>query len=74
MAEESGNNVSMAASITRGVLFGLPLAIGLLTILFWLQGDFDFLRALGAAALPGTLLGVFGGGFAGVAYAMAKEH
>ncbi|HEX6947334.1 MAG TPA: hypothetical protein VF246_08290 [Acidimicrobiia bacterium] len=65
---------SMGHNVTRGILFGIPVGLVLMTILFWAQGDMDLLGALGAALLPGTLFGVFGGGFAGVAISMSKEH
>jgi hypothetical protein len=72
--QESGQDNNMGASITRGILMGLPLGMIVMFLAFWLATDLDFLDSVGAALLPGISFGVFAGGFAGMAIAMAKEH
>ena len=64
----------MGASVTRGILLGIPAGTVLMTLLFWAMSDLGFMGALGAALLPGISFGVFAGGFAGMAMAMSKEH
>lgn len=72
--QESGQDNNMGASITRGILMGLPLGMIVMFLAFWLATDLDFLDSVGAALLPGISFGVFAGGFAGMAIAMSKEH
>lgn len=68
--QEAGFESRMGHAVTKGILIGLPLAYAVITLALFFFTD----RSLGAAAataiLPGVLLGVFGGGFAGVAATM----
>ena len=71
-ATENGQTPAarMGKAIKRGVLIGLPVGIVGLTLAVWLIADVDLAVAFATAILPGVLLGVFGGGFAGMAVAM----
>ncbi len=71
---DSTQDSNMGASITRGILAGIPAGMILMTLTFWLTSDLDLINAVGAALLPGISFGVFAGGFAGMAIAMSKEH
>lgn len=62
----------MGRAIVRGVIIGLPTAIVVLTIGVWLITDNGLGTSFATAILPGVLLGVFGGGFAGMASTMAE--
>ena len=74
MAETPSEDSRMGASVTKGILIGVPAGTVLMTVVFWLLSDLDLLGAIGAALLPGVSFGVFAGGFAGMAMAMSKEH
>lgn len=73
-AQDTGQDSNMGATITKGILFGVPVGMIVMILTFWLSTDLDFLNSVGAALLPGISFGVFAGGFAGMAIAMAKEH
>ena len=60
-------SVRAGNAITRGILIGLPAVILALTLGVWLITDLDLVDSFVTAILPGVLLGVFGGGFAGMA-------
>lgn len=60
----------MGHAIMRGMMIGVPVVLVLLTIGIWLMTDNDLGDSLATALLPGTLLGTFGGGFAGMATTM----
>ncbi len=60
----------MGKAITRGVLIGLPSVVIILTLGVFLITDKDIFDSFATAILPGILLGVFGGGFAGMAMTM----
>ena len=60
----------MGKAIARGVVFGVPACLALITIGVWLITDLDIADSFAAAALPGVLLGGFAGGFAGMAMTM----
>jgi hypothetical protein len=62
----------MGAAIMKGVLIGLPTVIAGLTVAVWLITDLDMVDSFVTAILPGVLLGVFGGGFAGMATTMQE--
>jgi len=60
----------MGRAIMRGIGIGLPVTLIGLTFAIWLITDLDLVDSLVTALLPGTLLGAFGGGFAGMAMTM----
>jgi hypothetical protein len=68
--DEQQHDAKMGNAITRGILIGIPVVLALLTIGIWLMTENDIGDSLATALLPGTLLGAFGGGFAGMATAM----
>lgn len=63
----------MGSAITRGVLIGIPVSLIGLTIAIYLITDNTLAVSAETAALPGILLGTFGGGFAGMTVTM-DEH
>lgn len=69
---ESDQPDSMGPAIVRGILVGLPVSLIGLTFAIWLITDLDLGDSLVTALLPGILLGVFGGGFAGMAMTMKE--
>jgi hypothetical protein len=69
---ESDQPDSMGPAIARGILVGLPVSLIGLTFAIWLITDLDLGDSLVTALLPGILLGVFGGGFAGMAMTMKE--
>lgn len=70
----SGSDARMGHAIVRGVLFGIPLVLGGLTLAVWLITDNDIFDSFATAILPGILLGTFGGGFAGMAMTMEGHY
>ena len=62
----------MGKAISRGALIGLPVAYFGIALAVWLITDVSIRDALVTAILPGILLGVFGGGFAGMAATMEE--
>lgn len=70
---ETSNESSLGAAVTKGILIGIPFGLLIMSIVFWLLGSMDLPNAVAAAALPGTLLGVFAGGFTGVTIVTLKE-
>lgn len=71
MAEQEPNQPDpMGRAIMRGIGIGLPVTLIGLTFAIWLITDLDLVDSLVTALLPGTLLGAFGGGFAGMAMTM----
>lgn len=60
----------MGKAIVRGAVIGLPAALIGITLAVWLITDLSFRESVTTAILPGILLGVFGGGFAGMAATM----
>lgn len=67
---EASQGARMGRAIAKGVGIGLPVCLVGLTLGIWLITDQSFTDAIATALLPGVLLGVFGGGFAGVAATM----
>ncbi|MGA7098352.1 MAG: hypothetical protein WB245_12385 [Acidimicrobiia bacterium] len=63
----------MARAIVKGALVGLPVTLVVLSVGIWLITDIGLGRAITTALLPGVMLGVFGGGFAGMASTMGEE-
>lgn len=63
----------MGSAIVRGILIGLPVTLIGLTFAIYLITDNSLAVSAETAALPGVLLGTFGGGFAGMALTM-DEH
>jgi hypothetical protein len=68
--QQAGFESRMAHAIIRGVLIGLPLAFVVITAGVVFATDRTLGGAAAIAILPSVLLGVFGGGFAGVAKTM----
>jgi hypothetical protein len=68
--DEAAYDKKFGRAITLGALIGVPVVLVALTIGVWLMTDNDIGDSLATALLPGILLGVFGGGFAGMATAM----
>jgi len=64
--------VRMGKAIMRGVIIGLPTGIVFLTLAIMLIPEVELAEAFATAILPGVLLGVFGGGFAGMAFTMEE--
>ncbi|HEY5891508.1 MAG TPA: hypothetical protein VIW94_12530 [Acidimicrobiia bacterium] len=60
----------MGSAIIRGILIGLPIALIGLTAVIYFITDNTLAVSAATAALPGVLLGTFGGGFAGMASTM----
>jgi hypothetical protein len=60
----------MGHAVAKGILIGLPLAYVVITLALFLFTDRSLGSAAATAILPGVLLGVFGGGFGGVAATM----
>ncbi len=57
----------IGSAIVKGIVIGTPTTLVLLTLAIWLITDNDLGDSLATALLPGFLLGIFGGGFAGMA-------
>ena len=68
--EDQEHDSKMGHAIMRGATLGVPIVLILLTLGVWLMTDNDLADSFATAILPGTLLGTFGGGFAGMASAM----
>ena len=62
----------MGPAILRGILIGVPVVLVGLSVGIWLITDLDFFESITTALLPGSLLGAFGGGFAGMAATMKE--
>ena len=60
----------MGKAVFRGVAFGVPTAIVLLTLAMWLITSQDLGDSFATALLPGVLLGGFAGGFVGLTRTM----
>jgi hypothetical protein len=56
--------------VMKGVLIGLPIAYVGLVLGLWLLTDRNLVQSLETAILPGLLIGVFFGGFSGMASAL----
>ncbi|REK35455.1 MAG: hypothetical protein DWQ20_06270 [Actinobacteria bacterium] len=67
--EDTGKD-RMGSAIVKGVLIGVPVVLVGLTLGIFLITDNDLADSFATAILPGILLGVFGGGFAGMALTM----
>jgi hypothetical protein len=62
----------MGPAIIRGILVGIPVVLVAMTVGIWLITPLDIFESALTAALPGILLGAFGGGFAGMAMTMRE--
>lgn len=60
----------MGRAITHGILVGIPVATVVLAIAIRIVGDLGWGAAIETAILPGVLVGVFFGGFAGLVRTM----
>lgn len=67
---EEEHDRRMGKAIARGVGIGVPITVVVMAVAIWLFGDKEIGDALATSLLPGTLLGVFGGGFVGMALTM----
>jgi len=63
-------DLAFGMAILRGALIGLPVVLVGLTLVVWVITNNDLGDSFATAVLPGVLLGVFGGGFAGMAVSM----
>lgn len=64
------DDIRMGKAVAKGVIVGLPVAvIGLTLAVAGFTGQ-DLFDSFATAALPGTLLGVFFGGFVGMVRTM----
>jgi hypothetical protein len=72
MAEHENEPDPTGPAIVRGIMIGLPVTLVGLTFAVWLITDLSLVDSLVTALLPGTLLGAFGGGFAGMAMTMRE--
>lgn len=63
-------DLAFGMAILRGALIGLPVVLVGLTLVVWAITNNDLADSFATAVLPGVLLGVFGGGFAGMAVSM----
>lgn len=76
MAEEIDDSEAIAydrrfgKAISKGVMLGAPIVVVLLSLGIWILTDNDLPDSIATALLPGTLLGMFAGGFAGMASAL----
>lgn len=69
-AAEAAYDSKFGRAIALGALIGIPVMLVILTLGIWLATPKDLFDSIATALLPGTLLGVFGGGFAGMVTAM----
>ncbi|MGF1666753.1 MAG: hypothetical protein ACFCVC_10840 [Acidimicrobiia bacterium] len=67
MEEEFGLGARMGKSLVKGILIGLPISYVGLVVALLLMTERDFVRSIETAVLPGLLIGVFFGGFFGMA-------
>lgn len=67
---EIEHDTRFGQAIVRGIVIGTPVVLVALTLGIWLLTDNDLGDSLATSLLPGVLLGVFGGGFVGMASAM----
>jgi hypothetical protein len=72
MVEHENEPDATGPAIVRGIMIGLPVTLVGLTFAVWLITDLSLVDSLVTALLPGTLLGAFGGGFAGMAMTMRE--
>lgn len=64
-----------ARTIGKAVVMALPLSLVAITAGVWFATSQPFGTVVAASLLPGLLMGVFGGGFAGTVIALNKtEH
>lgn len=66
-AHDENGDIELGKAIMKGALIGLPTALVLLTLVIWWLTPNDIPDSIATALLPGILLGVFGGGFTGMA-------
>ena len=67
---DTDSDPKIGPPIVKGIVIGTPTALILLTVVIWLITDNDLGDSIATALLPGFLLGIFGGGFVGLASAM----
>lgn len=64
---EAERSSRMGRAITRGIIVAMPVCVVGLTLAIWLLTDQGLMDSFVTAILPGTALGGFAGGFAGLA-------
>ena len=67
MEEEFGLGARMAKSLLKGITIGLPVSYVGLVLGLWILTERDLVKSLETSVLPGLLIGVFFGGFFGMA-------
>ncbi|MDH4118610.1 MAG: hypothetical protein OEX04_02550 [Acidimicrobiia bacterium] len=67
MEEEFGLGARIGKSVVRGIVLALPISFVGLVLGLWLLTDRDLGLSMETAILPAALIGVFFGGFFGVA-------
>ncbi|MBW3667228.1 MAG: hypothetical protein KY394_06505 [Actinobacteria bacterium] len=67
---EDERSSRMGRAITRGIIVAMPVCVIGLTLAIWVLTDQGLMDSFVTAILPGTALGGFAGGFAGLAASM----
>ena len=72
MTEQEETNIDLVfgKAVGLGALIGLPVTLVLITVAVFVGTDQTLTDAIATSLLPGTLMGVFGGGFIGTVAAM----
>ena len=68
--DEVTHESRMIKAIVRDILIALPLAVIVIFVALLIWTDKPVIDAAATAALPGVLIGIFLGGFAGTARTM----
>lgn len=68
--QDSDHDARFGKAIAKGAAIGVPVVLIALTLGVWLLTDNDLGDSFATSLLPGVLLGVFGGGFAGMTTVM----
>lgn len=68
-SHDDDQDLKFGQAIAKGAMVGVPVALVGLALVIWLITDNDLGDSIATALLPGVLLGVFGGGFVGMAAA-----
>lgn len=69
-AADQHEDVRMGKAVAKGVGLGLPIALVALTLVVKLITGQDLPDSFATSVIPGTLLGVFFGGFVGMVKTM----
>lgn len=68
--QDQDRDTRMGQAITKGIAIATPVAIVVLAAAIWVITPNSIADSIGTAILPGVLIGVFFGGFVGVARTM----